>query len=210
VRIAVIGANGRTGRLVVRQARARSVEVVAVARRHEAAAPEPGLARVTGDVLDRERLAGALDGVDAVVSAVGIGTSRQPTELYSAGTANLLGAMAGHGIKRLVVLSALPVGPRQEQPFADRRIVLPVLEAVFGATYRDMRRMEAALRDSTADWTALRPPRLVAAPVTGKYRLDAARPLPRARVISYADLATAVLDVVKRDDLSGRAAYVAH
>lgn len=210
MRIAVVGANGRTGRSVVRQARERSIEVTAVARRHGTTPPEPGLSRVAGDVLDRERITDALAGVDAVVSAVGIGTSRQPTELYSAGTANLLNAMAANGVKRVVVISALPVGAGPEHSFADRRIVFPILERIFGATYRDMRRMEALLRDSAADWTSLRPPRLVAAPVTGRYRLDATRPLPGARSISYADLATAVLDVVDRDDLHGRAAYVAN
>lgn len=211
MRIAVVGANGRTGRLVVEQALARGHGVTALARRPQRpASPHPGLSSVAVDVLDRERVVESLRGVDAVVSTLGIGTSREPTVTYSEGTANLLNAMARHGIKRIVVISAHPVGPRQDQAFFDRRVVLPILERLFGATYQDMRRMEALLAASDADWTSLRPPRLLPKPPIGRYRLSTGGPLPKARTLTYADLATAALDALDRDDLKSRAAYVAN
>jgi nucleoside-diphosphate-sugar epimerase len=74
-----------------------------------------------------------------VVSALGVGTSRARTRVYSEGIANVLEAMRSHGIGRLAVISAAPVGPRGEQPFLERRVVMPVLERLF-ACYEDMRR----------------------------------------------------------------------
>jgi putative NADH-flavin reductase len=210
MKIAVVGATGHTGLQVVEQALARGHHVMALAR-HPEAIPRGGQGIVTAaaDVLDRAGLAELLAGADAVVSALGIGTSRQPTVVYSEGIANVLHAMGVHGIRKLAVISAAPAGPRAEQPFAQRRMIMPILERVFGATYDDMRRMEALLRGSDLDWVCLRPPRLVSKKVAGRYRLDASRPLPKARSITYADLATALLDSLDRPDLYRRAAYVA-
>jgi putative NADH-flavin reductase len=209
MKIAVVGATGRTGRQVVEQALARGDDVIAVAR-HPGALPRhgPGAAVAAADVLDRAALAGALAGADAVVSALGIGASRQPTAVYSKGTANILHAMGAHGITKLAVISAVPAGPRAEQPFLQQRVIIPVLERVFGF-YDDMRRMETLLHGSDLDWVCLRPPRLVSKKAAGRYRLDASRPLPRARSISHADLATALLDSLTRPDLYRHTAYVA-
>jgi hypothetical protein len=81
--------------------------------------------------------------------------------------------------------------------------------AHFGATYDDMRRMETLLRGSGADWVCLRLPQLVSKKAAGRYRIDASRPLPKARGITYADLATALLDSLTRPDLYRRTAYIA-
>jgi putative NADH-flavin reductase len=210
MKIAVVGAAGRTGRQLVEQALARGDDVIALARHPGALTRRgPGVAVTAADVLDRDALAGALAGADAVVSALGIGASRQPTAVYSEGTANILHAMDAHGITKLAVISAVPAGPRAEQPFVQRRVIIPVLERIFGATYDDMRRMETLLRGSDLDWVCLRPPRLVSKKAAGRYRLDANRPLPKAGSISYADLATALLDSLARPDLYRRTAYVA-
>ena len=211
MKIAVVGATGRTGLQVAGQALARGDDVIALAR-HPEALPRlgPGMASAAADVLDRAAVAEALAGADAVVSALGIGASRQPTVVYSDGTANVLHAMAAHGISKLAVISAVPAGPRAEQPFLQRHMIIPILERVFGASYADMRRMEALLHGSDLDWVCLRPPRLVSHKPAGRYRLDATRPLPKARSITCADLATALLDSLDRPDLYRRAAYVAN
>src|SRR5262249_4369416 len=89
MKIGVEGATGRTGRQVAEQALARGDDVIALAR-HPEALPRlgPRMASAAADVLDRAAVAEALAGADAVVSALGIGASRQPTVVYSAGTAN--------------------------------------------------------------------------------------------------------------------------
>src|SRR5262245_53505746 len=118
--------------------------------------------------------------------------------------------MDAHGIRKLAVISAVPAGPHAEQPFLQRRMIIPILERVFGASYDDMRRMEALLRGSDLDWVCLRPPRLVSKKPAGRYRLDASRPLHKARSTPCAALATALLASLARPDLSRRAAYVAN
>ena len=210
MRIAVVGATGHTGAQVIEQALARGHAVSAIARRPEATQlKHEHLVVKAADVLDPDTLVTALAGSGAVISALGIGASRDPTVVYSEGIKNLLGAMDTNGIGKIAVISAAPVGPRAEQPFLERRVAMPLLERVFGATYEDMRRMEALLRNSDIDWVALRPPRLVNKPATGTYRLDT-RPLPSARSLTHPDLATALLDSLDRQDLHGRAAFLAN
>jgi len=211
MRIAVIGATGQTGRRVSEQGLARGHHMTALARRPEAVTlRDKNLVIAQADVLEADQLTAALTGAEAIVSTLGAGASRAPTVIYSQGITNALSAMDQNGISHLAVISAAPVGPRDEQPFLERRVAMPLLERVFGATYDDMRRMEALLRTSDVNWVSLRPPRLVNRPATGSYRLDATRPLPKARRITHSDLASALLDSLDRQDLYHRAVFVAN
>jgi putative NADH-flavin reductase len=211
MRLAVVGANGRTGIKVVEQALGRGHHVTAVARRPEQIRlRNERLTTATADALDAPALVRGLAGATAVISTLGVGTSRAPTRLYSQGVANVLAAMRGHRIRSLAVVSAAPVGPRAEQPFLERRVAMPILDRLFGATYEDMRRMERELGESHVDWVALRPPRLVDKQAIGRYRIDPVRPLPKARTLTCSDLATALLDSLDRVELRGLAAYVAN
>jgi putative NADH-flavin reductase len=211
MRIAVVGATGRTGRRVVEQALTRGYDVTALARRPDSIAIDhPKLTRIAADVLQSGTWVRALVEVDRVVSALGAGTSRRPTTIYSTGTTTVLKAMTAKPAARLAVISAAPVANREEQPFLERRLLMPVLDRIFAATYEDMRRMETLLNDSEVDWVSLRPPRLIDKPATGRYRMDATRPIPNSRSITTGDLATALLDSLDSTSLHRRTAYVAN
>ena len=211
MKIAVIGARGRTGRIVVKDALAREHQVVAVTRAGAALEEDDDdLVNARADVRDADALTRALVGADSVISALGVGTSRAATDLYSIGVRNTLRAMQSNGAAKLAVISAVPAGPWEEQPLLQRRIALPILQRFFGASYDDMRRMETILQQTTdVDWISLRPPRLVDKASKGAYRIDT-RPLAKARAITYGDLATALLDSLTRQDLYRHAAYVAN
>lgn len=210
MRIAVVGANGRTGASVVEQAVARGHEVIAVVRRPETMTiARPGVRVKVADVLIAQQVRAALAGAHAVVSTLGAGAGREPTSVYSVGTANLLSAMRAAGTQRLVVISAVPAGPRRLHGVLDRGFTLPLLELFFGAGYADMRRMEAQLQSTSTEWTSVRAPRLLAKPGTGTYRLAADYPLAHGRSIATADLAGALLDMIDRTELYRRAVYVA-
>lgn len=208
--IAVVAAAGRTGRAVVDEAVDRGHRVIAVARRDPFGDEHlAGVEYRQADVTERDQVMPALRDADAVVSAIGIGASREATVAYSQGTANLLEAMRAHGARPLVVVSAAPAGPRDEQPFMDRHVAMPILDRFFGASYADMRRMETLLQSSDQDWVSLRPPRLLERPARGSYRMAANR-LPRSGSITIPDLAAALLDCLERPDLYHQALYVSN
>jgi putative NADH-flavin reductase len=198
--LAVFGSTGPTGRVLVSQAVDQGHDVTAVAR--DPAALDlsgPRLQVVRADVLDRTSLDGVLDGVDAVLSAIGT-HGRQPTTVYSVGAANIRDAMHHAGVHRFVCISALPVTPRTELASAERWIVTPLLSMFFGEMYADMTRMEQMLRDSDLDFTIMRPPQLTNRRATGTYRTAINRHLTRARRISRADLAAEMLNVIQQEE----------
>ncbi|WP_265442621.1 NAD(P)-dependent oxidoreductase [Flexivirga meconopsidis] len=202
--IAVCGATGNTGRAVVAEAVRRGLLVRAIARSATAHPWPAGVSAQAVDVTDAAAVRAALDGVDAVVFAVGHGSSRERTELYSRGIRNVLAALGED--RPLSVISAAPVAPRASLPLP-QRIVAAVLWRFFGATYTDMRRMEAELRGSTADWTCLRPPRLTAGRARGAYQIGAR---PEGASITHADLAAALLDALDRPELRRQLLFVAN
>ena len=211
MKLAVIGATGRTGRHVVTQALDRGHEVTAVARRPEQVEiAHERLRVVSADARDRAALRAAVAGSESIVSAVGAASGRAPTDVCSVAVANELAAMDGDWVRRLAVISASPVGPREEQPAVARAVILPILDVFYGGAYEDMRRMEATLsRRDDLEWACLRPPRLLDRPGTGAYRIDS-RPLPQTRSLTRPDLALALLDAVSAENARTGMLYVAN
>ncbi len=112
-------------------------------------------------------------------------------------TGRILTAMEAEGVRRLVVVSAVPVGP---EPAGDRlvdRLALKVVGAVLADVYADLARMEAALARSATDWTAVRPPKLTDGPLTGVYRRVVGGAPRGSRSVSRADVAHAMLALVE-------------
>ncbi|MFG1943441.1 NAD(P)-dependent oxidoreductase [Nonomuraea sp. NPDC048826] len=211
MRILVAGATGTVGQHVVTQALARAHEVTAVARRPEGlTTAHPSLQIVAADILDVEAVAPLLAGVDAVISTVGIGTSKQPTTLYSQGTRNLVDGMSAHGVPRIVTISSEVADHWAHQSPFKLWVLLPLLQRFLGATYDDMRRMDIVLWESAAQWTTVRAPRIRDRAGTGGYRIGTAAPLRRGFSITAPDMATALLDIAERDDLGRQFVFVAN
>jgi putative NADH-flavin reductase len=211
MKITVFGATGRIGALVVSQALDAGHPVTAVVR--DAAkldAGHPALRVVTVPGLaDPAPLRPALDGSDAVISAVG---PRRRTDVGVATTAThgILQAMAATGVRRLVAVSATPVGPTPEgEGWLDRRILSPLLHSLLRNVYTDLAAMEDEIRRSGTDWTVVRPPRLLDRPATGRYRSVVDGNVRRGRTIARADVAHAMLVALSDPSTIGHALGIA-
>ncbi|MGW6023084.1 NAD(P)-dependent oxidoreductase [Streptomyces sp. NPDC055099] len=200
MRLTVFGATGGVGGEIVRQALAAGHEVTAVVR-------DPSRLRVTGeglevfraDLTDPEALRAAVAGRDAVLSGLG------PHKRADAGVAapltrSVLHAMEAEGVRRLVVVSASPVGPPPERQTVVDRIAGALVSKILKPVYDDLRTMEAELAASGTDWTSVRPPRLQDKPATGVYRRVVGGTPTSGRFIGRADVAHAMLAAV--DDLT--------
>jgi putative NADH-flavin reductase len=159
MRIVVFGANGPTGRELVGQALAAGHEVIAVTRHPEQVLPRERLAVVGADATDAAAVSAAVAGGDAVLSALGVPYTRRPVTVYSTATANMIAAMAEHGVRRLVVTgsAALDPGYRASDSVLFRRVMEPLFMRLPGKTvYADNREMEALIRASSLAWTIVR------------------------------------------------------
>ncbi|NYI70745.1 putative NADH-flavin reductase [Naumannella cuiyingiana] len=210
--IAVFGATGGTGRLLVTALRERGLGVVAIVRDPTGYKAPPGVIVKQADVLDPSSLDGVLDNVDAVISALGPRDGRSPTTVYSRGMRNIIAQMRAAGVHRLVVISAVPVSPPEENTFFVRHILHPILWRFFGPSYRDLRVMEEELRTRAKDidWTIVRPPLLTDDPARGDVRRAVDSPLGKPKKISRADLANELANAALDESLAHKTLTVSY
>jgi len=151
-KLLVLGANGRTGRQLIRRALDAGVTVTALVRSHSRLADiaHPRLSVRAGDPCDPRVLEGVLPGHDAVVSVLGPRRPwRSATAVYPRSAAAVVAAMEQSGVKRLVVTSSALLFPRIG--FVGR-----CLRWVVRRLVADARRMEDQIRTSRLDWTIAR------------------------------------------------------
>jgi uncharacterized protein YbjT (DUF2867 family) len=211
MKLTVFGATGGIGGHVVRQALDAGHTVTAVVR--DAARlgiDHPALEVVTVPGLtDPEPLRPALTGSDAAISGVGP-HSRKDAGVASTATRGILGALEISGVKRFVVVSAVPVGPIPEgERWLNRRLLYPAVRALLRDVYADLAVMEGEIRRSATDWTIVRPPRLVDKPLTGTYRIKIGGNVPNGGTVARADVAHAMLAVLDDPATVGQAVGVA-
>ncbi|MFD7137884.1 NAD(P)-dependent oxidoreductase [Streptomyces sp. NPDC059894] len=193
MKLTVFGATGGIGREIVRQALDAGHQVTAVVR-------TPSGLDITGEALEVFRadltapqaVRPAVAGKDAVLSGLGA-RSRKDAGVATRLTRTVLRAMEAEGTRRLLVVSAAPVGPAPEDDGPLDRAVRGIVSAVLKDVYADLREMEAELTRSATDWTVVRPPRLQNKPFTGRYRTAVGGFPPRGRFVARADVAHAML-----------------
>ena len=121
------------------------------------------------------------------------------------GTQALVDAARATDVRRIVVVSAAPIGtvPSPDRPDAPRHdpgdgFFMRHLGATFAKTafrihYADLARMEDVIRGSGLDWTISRPPKLTDRPLTGHYRTALGQNIRGGFSISRADVAHQML-----------------
>lgn len=143
-RVLLTGASGFLGRLVLERLRARGDEVVAVARRLDAAAARPGVLQVAADLAGSGWSAWA-GGCAAVIHVAGA-SLQQPRaaatleRAHRVATERVVATCLERGIDRLVAVSAL--GARRDAP---------------SAFHRSKWQAEEVVRGSRLAWTIVRP-----------------------------------------------------
>jgi putative NADH-flavin reductase len=207
MRLAVLGAGGRTGRLAVAEALRREHDVVAVLRdpgRLDLRAPR--LEVRAADATDEAALTDALRGVDAVVSAIGRpSTSGSRRPVFAPAAQATLAAMRANGAGRLSVISAQGVGEESDDGLA---LPLRLMRRLLGATIDDMRAMERLIAESDLQWTIVRAGGLTGRP-KGRYVVAPGNALRGHGRTRRADLAEALVLAVTEDRWPRQAVVVA-
>jgi uncharacterized protein YbjT (DUF2867 family) len=175
MRVLVIGASGKTGHEVVRQALAAGHEVTAFVRDpSRLEIHEPGLTVVRGDVRSVDDLRRALTGQEAVISTLGGRAKDAMTHPLSgkpsvgvmeAATAALTEAAGEAGVRRVVMLSTFMLAPNF------RAGILKPLALYYKGMNDDKRAGEEVLKESPLDWTIVYATRLTDGERSGRERL---------------------------------------
>ena len=197
MRVTVLGATGRTGRLVLERLIGAGHEVTTYGRR----APEGPGRHLTGEVGDAAGIARALEGADGAVSALASGNA---DPVCSTATRTVIEAASGP-LRYVTVAGAGVDAPGDAKALPDR-VIGRIMKLVVGRMLADRQAEHDMLAASALRWTMLRPPRLVDGEPKGfAWSFDT----PKATKITRADLAAAMVEALRRDDLVGRAPFVA-
>ncbi|MEO0632772.1 MAG: NAD(P)-binding oxidoreductase [Pseudomonadota bacterium] len=195
----IIGATSGIGKLTMEGALARGKTVRAFARSAHDLQDHDLLDRVAGDALKVEDVAGALEGVDAVIVALGIRERLamlwEEERLFSDSTAILLDKMKKAGVSRLLVVTGFGAGRSRSAMSAIERLGHG---AVLGRVYADKTRQEALVEASGTDWTIARPVILTNRPASGRYKVLEDPSQWRNGLISRADVAAYLLDAAEQ------------
>jgi len=163
MKILILGATGRTGKMLLREALDREIEVNAIVRNAALLPVDDRLKTWEGDVRDADLLEEAMDGCEAVLSCLNISRNsdfpwarlRTPERFLEETLKALMHTMDRKGLKRIILTSAWGVrDSRAEIPgwfrwFIDHSNV--------GKAYAQHEVQEALLAASQLDWTAVRP-----------------------------------------------------
>jgi putative NADH-flavin reductase len=195
--LVVLGATGRTGRLVVEKALAAGHTVTALVRSpQKLTTGHSNLRLVTGEATDTLAVSSALEGADAVISTLGGKGS-----VIADSTRAIVAAARKTGVSRVVVLSTFAA--ERDRLDAGTRLLTGI---GMGAMLKDKSAGEEMLRRSDLEWTIVYASMLTDGPASGSVVvLPEGSKRGLSQKISRADLAAWMLDAATGAQYSRRA-----
>jgi putative NADH-flavin reductase len=192
MKVIVFGASGETGRLVVTSGLQQLHGITAFVR-------DPSKLRIQhksltffqGDVSNYKSVESALEGHDAVISALGASTPFKKNPIIVDGIANIVNAMKRQKVSRLIYQSFVGVREfRSELGFLLDKVVPIALNSVI----KDHEAKERNIMQSDLLWTIVRCSMLTNGEATGNYRIgEHIKPSSLMPTISRADVADFVI-----------------
>lgn len=181
--IVVFGANGRVGRLIVKQL---------IDQRHTVTAfvhsdPKQRVDDVTyisGDVHDASNVRDALEDTEVVISALGSWGTKEK-DILSSAMQNLIPAMRQRGIRRIISLTGADAKLPKEPVPLPAKLSRFAFSLIAGKVLRDGEVHLRLLASSDLDWTVLRSPIMNEKRGMG-YTLLETPPAPWSKIHRYA------------------------
>ena len=208
--ILVVGASRGSGAVVVRTLASQGHRVTAFARTASSAGFGEDVVAFDGDVMDRDDLAKAIVGQDAVVVTLGISDNplkvqylrraSTPLAVRSAGTRGVVEAMREAGIRRLAVQTTYGVGESRRHLDLRWKLIFALL---LRPQIRDTAVQEDVVRASGLDWTIVRPVALTDEETTAPAYVDR-RDERRGTQVARSQVAQVFAEVVGDPTTIGR------
>ncbi len=193
MKLGVLGASGRTGTEVVRQALDDGHQVTVLVRDPTKLGEFKDRVQVIqGDAMDAAAVGRLVAGQDAIVNALGQ-VKGGPPNLMAVNARHLVAAMQAHGVQRVALLSGAGIRVAQDHPSLSGRAIAWVLKRMIAAQIADGRaQMDVLQVASGLEWVIVRATTLTDGPLTRAYRLGYPNRGLGAK-ISRADVAHAML-----------------
>ena len=195
MKVAVAAANGKAGKLIVKEAVARGMDVTAIVRGENQTEAKSVIKKDIFDLTKQD-----LEGFDVVVDALGAWTPDTVQNIYGA-VNHLTDVLKGTDVRLLIVGGAgsLYVNPEHTQTVVD---VTPFPEEAMPVVNAHGKALEELRKVDDVKWTYVSPAGDFQADGerTGKYILGGEELVLNSKgqsVISYADYAIAMVDEIE-------------
>ena len=201
--IALFGATARSGREIIRQGLQRGHTIKGFARTPSKLGVEhENLTLYKGDIYERDTIDPVLEGHEVVVSMIGVPAPEDPAaeigpvDIYTVMGEHLISAMKEKGNTRLIMASSTGVEHRVDvdSPRPPPGDLSERWRWLARYLYDDMWKMEEMIANSGLDYMLLRPGFMVEEPARHDMKFNTTGETPGARVITYEDFATFILD----------------
>ena len=217
MKLLLLGATGRTGKLITETALQKGYPVNCLVRSPEKLLIDHhNISLFEGSPLDKDLLQKAMIDCDAVVSALNVSRTsdfpwaklRSPKNLMSDTMKNVIALMNEQQVKRLIVCSAWGAAEtKKDIPYWFRWFID---NSNIGAAYQDHERQEAIIKDSTLDWTIVRPVGLTNSKKERQVIVSYDN-LPKPKMtISRHGLAQFMIDSLNDESLIGKLPVISH
>src|SRR5688572_10532162 len=156
--ILIFGASGATGNQLVKQAIEKGHYVTAFVRPQSKFEINDGRLRVIrGDLHNVRQLTAAMEGQDAVLSALGATSPFRYDQSLIDGFKTIIGCMKSCGVNRFVYMSFMGVRDSRSQAGFVVKYLAPLMLAT---EIRGHETREQMIVESNLSWTIVRPPTL--------------------------------------------------
>lgn len=165
MKIALFGATGHAGKYILHEALHAGYEVTVLVRHPEKLQPQKNLHIVKGDALNMEDVLTAIQGQEAVVSAISEGPEIVH-KTQSKAVQYMLQAMKQANVQRIICMGANGILQFNEQELLRDQ---PSYPSLYKPLSYEHSAVNEQLRQSGLQWTQVCPPTIVAAPADGKF-----------------------------------------
>lgn len=206
MKLLLLGATGKVGRVVLQRALAQGHEVVALVRNPEKiAAGNSRLKIIPGSLRDEAQVASAMAGTDAVISTLGHNSARK-SDIQTSATRTVLAhltdkqrfiSLTGHGVP----------DPRDVRHPLSGRLLKLIIQLLPGGVFADGLNHAQLMRDSGKNWILVRAPRIVGSASTGRFEAGYL-PVALSSTVSRGDIADFILANLDSSEWLGHAPII--
>lgn len=169
--ITIIGASAGVGLEAVKRALERNHFVTTLSRSTINLPDNPRLKKLIGSATQKEDILLSIKNADAIIVAIGTGTSMKPTTLYSDFAKLIVEALTENNLSiPVIVLTGFGAGDSWN--YQPNLLMKLFFKFLLKDVYADKTKMEEIISHSELNWTIVRPGLLKDKPLTERYKIE--------------------------------------
>jgi len=206
-KIAILGANGKAGKFLVKQALEKGYQVKILTRNsNNMTITNENVEIIDGDARDFSSIRKLLKGCRAVINAVG--QPKNESYIFSTVSKHILEAMKEFEIKRYILISGGSLDVTADQKRIVNKIGATLFKVFLSKMMQDKYKELQAIQDSDVDWTIVRLPFVMEGKSIGNIK-ESLVDMPGIK-IQNSDIAPFVIKQINSERYVGKCPFISN